>query len=126
LLGKTAVSACISQWYWKQGRIISKGMFNKYYWNFFFHSIGSVAFGALVIPIVYFGKVAEFALRPSFSKAQVVEEVKRDTMIDKVKHWVNRTLKIVNYSVFNAMARHGGDFCESADMAEKMYHQTSR
>jgi hypothetical protein len=126
LLGRTAVSAAVAEWYWRGGKIRSEGLFVKYVKKFFYHYIGTVAFGALIVPLVSIAKLIEFGLRPSFFKAQVMEEVKRDTTVDRIKQWFNRVLKIINYRVYNEIARHGGSFCESADIAEKMYNTASK
>jgi hypothetical protein len=125
LFGRATVSSAIAKWYWHNDKNLHSGLFWSSYFKIILRYSGSVAFGSLVVPISFTMRMVEFALRPSFAKAQVVEEVERNHYFDYLRKWLSKVMRTVHYSVFHQLAEHGGDFCEAAQRADSTIHVTT-
>ncbi|KAJ3372779.1 hypothetical protein HDU91_002139 [Kappamyces sp. JEL0680] len=115
--GRMVIARSVSKVYWASKKNCSK------YWVFsssrtiLRYHLGSIALGVVAVPINVVANFIEYSIRPSFQKAQIVDEVEvvigTDTVFDRARKYTARLLATVNATGFVQMALHGGSFFEA-------------
>lgn len=123
--GRAAIAKAIGKVYWS-GTGVAKGKtwIGKNALDILSHHFGTIAYGVLAIPVVFFLNIIEYSIRPSFEKAKnIVEEeiATRDNFIDKLKAWVKHVLSDINHRAFIQIALGGGDLCAASRVASDVF-----
>ncbi|KAJ3322702.1 hypothetical protein HDV06_002753 [Boothiomyces sp. JEL0866] len=90
------------------------------------YHLGSIAKGVIAIPVNEVVKLIEFAIRPSFGKAELAEAAEKETKIDNFFEQIGRLMKGINPDAFIEMALHGGSFVEAGCIAHALLHGNTK
>jgi hypothetical protein len=115
--GRVSTARAVSKVYWtSQVNCDKRWMFMSSGW-ILIHHLGSIAWGVVVIPLSVIANWIEYSIRPSFTKAEIVEEVEQeivdDNWTDRIRKGLADYLATVNSWGFIQMALHDGDFLEA-------------
>ena len=89
---------------------------------------GTIAFGVVVIPIVFVMNIIEYSLRPSFAKASnILQEqfvaIASNSRAERVRGWFRHVLRDVNSRAFIQVSLGGGDFCKASRVATEVFQE---